>query len=472
MFRLIAAGLVGALSAGLAAVLIAMAIAYTGTYNIAATEQRTSAVRWLFDTTFENSIKANAASIKAPSITPEMVAAGAETYKAMCQHCHAGPGVAWIPGCATGEEAYSIAILLLEEAARRDIRPEIQIFASDLDGRALATAREGRYPLSIDADVDEERLRRFFAREGETYRIKREVRDLVVFAAHSLLKDPPFSRLNFVSCRNLLIYLDRELQHRAISIFHYSLIPGGFLFLGSSETAENPPGMFVTVDRDARIFQATERARDRLPTLPRVLTNLRIPEIPTLPRPPRLAQFDSAQHHQALEAGAPPSILVNEDHSIVHLSETAGRFLLHSAGPVSNDAADVVRPELRLELRAALHRVFEQNERTVSLPIAVQLNGSSHSVVLFVQPAPRQEGARAALVMFVEGGTADRTSAEANAVADNNEPIARLREEVHATRTQLRTSREQYDSATEELRAANEELHSINEWQLDIPDIR
>ena len=128
----------------------------------------------------------------------------------------------WVPGCATGEEAYAIAILLLEEAARHEIRPRVQVFGSDLDAGALAGARHGRYPIAIEADVSDERLRRFFSREGDHYRAKQELRDVILFASHSLLKDPPFSRLDLVSCRNLLIYLDRELQQQVCSIFHYA----------------------------------------------------------------------------------------------------------------------------------------------------------------------------------------------------------------------------------------------------------
>ena len=151
----------------------------------------------------------------------------------------------WVPGCATGEEAYSIGMLLLEEAARRELRPEVQVFASDLDNGALAVGREGRFPVTIEADISEERLRRFFDREGEQYHVRRELRDIVLFASHSLLRDPPFSRLDMISCRNLLIYLDRELQHQVYNTFHYALNPGGFLFLGASESADHPAGLFL-----------------------------------------------------------------------------------------------------------------------------------------------------------------------------------------------------------------------------------
>jgi two-component system CheB/CheR fusion protein len=150
----------------------------------------------------------------------------------------------WVPGCATGEEAYSIGVLLLEESSRRDIRPEIQVFGTDLDAGALAVAREGHYPAAIETDLSEDRLRRFFLREGDSYRVRRELRDILLFASHSVLKDPPFSRIDLISCRNLLIYLDRDLQSQVCATFHYALNPGGFLFLGASETAEQPTGLF------------------------------------------------------------------------------------------------------------------------------------------------------------------------------------------------------------------------------------
>src|SRR5262249_24290787 len=170
---------------------------------------------------------------------------------------------AWVCGCATGEEAYTFAILLLEEADKHPLRPPIQVFGSDLDSRALASAREGRFPLAIEAAVSEVRLHRFFTLEDEHYRIRQEVRDVVLFAVHDLLKDPPFSHIDLISCRNVLIYLDRESQEQVCSTFHYALNPGGHVFLGASETADNPPGLFRSVDRSARIYQSTAVAGDK-----------------------------------------------------------------------------------------------------------------------------------------------------------------------------------------------------------------
>ena len=160
----------------------------------------------------------------------------------------------WVAGCATGEEAYSLAMLLLEEASKHEPRPAIQVFGSDLDTRALTVAREGRYPATIESDVTEDRLRRFFTREGETYRVRQELRDIVLFAAHDLVKDPPFSHVDLISCRNVMIYLDRELQEQVCATFHYALKPGGYLMLGASESADNPTGLFRLLDRNARLY--------------------------------------------------------------------------------------------------------------------------------------------------------------------------------------------------------------------------
>lgn len=372
----------------------------------------------------------------------------------------------WVTGCATGEEAYSIAILLLEEAARRDFRPEIQIFATDLDAGALAAAREGRFPTAIEADVSEDRLRRFFSREGDHYRVRKEIRDLVVFAPHSMLKDPPFSRLDMVSCRNLLIYLERDLQNQLLNTLRYALKPDSFLFLGSAETADSAQGLFRAIDREHRIYQALPQADRAVPMLPRMMTPTAIDLTPSRvgSTARASAQAHTGTHREALEAAAPPSILVDEEHRILHLSETAGRYLAPSAGPLSTTVTQLARPELRLDIRSGLHRALERNEVSLSLPIHVQFNGSAHRVFVQVKPAPASEDGRArALVMFFEGGTMDPAAAGAEKGAQSDAVMSQLHEELQQTRDRLRASREEYEAANEELRAANEELQSINE---------
>jgi two-component system, chemotaxis family, CheB/CheR fusion protein len=370
----------------------------------------------------------------------------------------------WVPGCATGEEAYSIAILLHEEAARRQARPELQVFATDLDLVALATAREGAYPESIAADVSEDRLKRFFAKEGDRYRIKREVRDFMLFTEHSLLKDPPFSHVDFISCRNVLIYLDRELQNQVCATFNYALVRDGYLFLGSSETVDTPGQLFRVVSREARIFQSIGRAPTLLPPLSRVPPGIRVPQPPLSAARVLLARQVFDEHRQTLEIAAPPSILVDHRQQVLHISDTAGRYLLAPAGVPTTDAADFVRPELRLEVRAALHRAFEQGEPSLSLPVSVKFNGTPRQVSVNVRPVTREQSGPVALVFFLEGGeTAEGGPVERTSGGEESVQIQKLTDELFSTRAHLEASREQYGAATEDLRAANEELQSINE---------
>ena len=373
----------------------------------------------------------------------------------------------WVSGCATGEEAYTFAMLLMEEAARHPVRPSMQVFGSDLDARALALGREGRYPLAIEADLSEERLRRFFTREGDHHRVRQELRDMVLFALHDLLKDPPFSHVDLISCRNLLIYLDRDLQEQVCSTFHYALNPGGYVFLGSSESLDIPPGLFRCIDRTARIYQSAAAAGEKPRLLPRLLGPVRIRE-PVLPLPravsPTVALGEAAMHRRAIEQIAPPSILVDETHRLVHLSENAGRFLLPSGGPLSGDAVDLARPELRFELRSALNRVFELHESTLSLPILVRFNGAPHRVHLLVKPVQDEAGGEShnAIVIFIEGEAVDESLLKVDGQA-SAETVRRLTQELELMQARLRTVREESDSANQELRAANEELQSINE---------
>ncbi|HKD48144.1 MAG TPA: chemotaxis protein CheB [Rhizomicrobium sp.] len=371
----------------------------------------------------------------------------------------------WVAGCATGEEAYSIAMLMMEEGSKHEFRPEIQVFGSDLDTRALNIAREGRYPASIEADVSEDRLRRFFTRDGEHYRVKRELRDAVLFANHSLLKDPPFSRLDLVTCRNLLIYLDRDLQQQVLATLHYGLNPSGYLFLGSSEAGEHPDGLFRVVDRDSRIYQSAGRVAERLPALPRILgiptEHLGLSTAPI----PLSARGAQTAHREALEANAPPSVLVDETNRVLHLSENAGRYLQPSAGPLTNDVTDLVRQELRFELRGALHRAFDRGEFTLSGAIYARFNGAANRVYLQVRPLVEDDEKKIsrALIFFIEGELDKYGAGLVETGEPSSEMMERLKQELELSQARLRTTREESEAANEELRAANEELQSINE---------
>jgi two-component system CheB/CheR fusion protein len=372
----------------------------------------------------------------------------------------------WVAGCATGEEAYSIGILLLEEAARRGVHPLMQIFASDIDDIALATARDGRYPKSIEADVSEERLRRFFVPEEAHYRVKKELRDLILFAAHSALKDPPFIKIDLISCRNLLIYLQRELQRQLCSLFHYALRPNGYVFLGTAEAIDTTQAQFSPLDRDARIYVALGLTDKVAPVLPQLTSEFRTME----QRPLQSAQIErtisvAQAHAAALEGSAPPSVLVDSAFKILHLSTNAGRFFRPLEGPFSAELPAQVRPELRVDLKLALQRAFEKGESTLSVPIAVGFNGAAHLVALHVTPSKEGEQVAPgrAVVFFMDIGEASPFDDSAEAEGGNRSEIKRLRQELTAAQDRLGVGRREYEQATQDLRAANEELQSINE---------
>jgi two-component system CheB/CheR fusion protein len=381
---------------------------------------------------------------------------------------------AWVVGCATGEEAYSLAMLVMEEAERRRTAVPIQIFATDLDEGALGTGRQGRYPASIEADVSEERLHRFFVREGPHYRIKKEVRDTVLFATHSVLKDPPFMRIDMVSCRNLLIYLERQLQQQVCTLFHYGLRPHGFLFLGTAETVEAVPDSYFPVDREARLYRARPIARKSMP----ILMNLPAEHRPHIPdevgrhqpserrREREIDRWSGESHAAALERHAPPSALVDHEHRVLHLSPSAGRFLLPGAGPFSADLGAIVRPELRLDLRAALRHALDHAEPTTILPLPVAFEGSMRRVAMQVAPVHEDNHAppHRALVFFLDGGPiASEMGQEAERGESGADEARRLREALRLAEERLNASRHEHENTVQDLRIANEELQSINE---------
>jgi len=386
---------------------------------------------------------------------------------------------AWSLGCATGEEAYGLAILLFEEAERQGFRTNVQVFASDLDERSIVHAREGLYPAAIEADVSQERLEKFFTREGDYYRVKRELRDAVLFTNHNVMRDPPFSHQNLIACRNVLIYFQRLVQERIFEIFSYSLYPEGYLFLGSSESAEDLPDLFTAIDKKNRIYQVKFSIGERphVPILPLTFQRSRRSAEP-IPVPPMTRFTEDGviaeeQHQRALEHYGPPSLIVNDRYTILHVSETAGRFLHQPKGPITGDLLTLVRPELQLELRTALFHAFDQGRATASRPIAVQFNGHKRWVVVGVrprleEPGIERKGERQALVVFLEDEVEEPDETQEGTLlprlpGEGNEMTSHLQAEVHRLREQLQITMEEYESSNEEMRAANEELQSINE---------
>lgn len=380
------------------------------------------------------------------------------------EHCEVGQPIRiWVPGCATGEEAYTLAILFREEINRRDLHCDLVIFGSDVDQGALTTAREGIYPAAIAADVSEARLARYFRAEGEHYRVSAEIRDTVVFALHSVLRDPPFSKLHLISCRNLLIYLNRELQQQLQNVFRYGLRDDGYLFLGVSESADAE--LFEPVDKQYRLFRAHIRPSGppvRLPQLPA------IPQMPPLvervrERGTRLRRTAIESHVEVLEELAPPSVLVDEHWNIEHLSETAGRFLQPRGGPPTQTITDLVRPELVDELRSALHKAVELREGCLSVFVPVRFNGTPQLVGMLVQPRISADDREPQLlVTFLEGGKATSEGAPMRNESSDSFVLS-LRDKLRIAEQRLESMRQEHGMAYEDLRAANEELQSLNE---------
>lgn len=374
----------------------------------------------------------------------------------------------WSVGCATGEEAYSLAMLLIEEAGRHETAPQMQIFASDLHKRSLDSAREGLFSGDIETDVSSERLRRFFVRENGGYRITKEVRDLVVFAPHNLLGDPPFSRINLISCRNLLIYLDRTVQRDVVDLFHYALAPDGYLLMGSSETVD-ASDLFRTEDKKICLYRKRNvpAPEPRLPVFP--MSRMRTgPELLHKTDPLHAPVPYQTVHQNMLERYAPPSILVGPDDKLVHLSEHGGRYLVHPGGEVTASVLKLVREELRMELHALLQQARKERTAVDSTPLPVQFNGHPIPVVMHLRPAIDEDHEGFVLVIFNElpPQSSDENRTRPSHEAEMGEAagrIAELESQLATAQHRLQAVIEEYETSREEMKAANEEMQSSNE---------
>ena len=383
----------------------------------------------------------------------------------------------WVCACATGEEAYSLAILLLEQAARMERPPRIQIFATDMDADSIAHAREASYPDTIAADVSPERLRGWFYQDNGRYRIRKEVRECVLFALHNVLKDTPFSRLDLVTCRNLLIYLNRPAQERVFDIFHFAIRPESYLLLGTSEAVEGASPLFATIDKTHRIYIRRSLARPvpLVPSIPGRLTPIpaHVSQIAGPGEPAREQRAVSAGelHRDLLEMYAPPSVLIDEDHQIIHLSNAAGRFLRFIGGEPTSNLLRVVHPDLRLEVSTALYAaVAEGRDQARTVQFVSEPAGPARRLNITVRPVREPAGARGYfLVLFEEASGVPEQPPEPAAPVSGAAAAAypdvtrQLEQEIDRLQGQLRSAIEQYEASIEELRASNEELQAMNE---------
>jgi two-component system CheB/CheR fusion protein len=373
----------------------------------------------------------------------------------------------WVLGCATGEEAYSIAILLAEQLERIDNGPSVQIFATDLDARALGAGRAGRYSNAIADHVSPERLARWFIKEGDTYRVVKELREMCIFSPHNLIKDAPFSRIDLLSCRNLLIYLNADLQNRVIPIFHFSLRPGGLLFLGASENVTRHQKLFAPVDRRNRLFRRLETPTKVLPEFPLVArtgrADLATERAQAALRPTSLAGSIGRRADQIADRYGPAYVIVDTQQEVLHFSGRTGKYLEPASGAASLNLFNLVHRDLRLDLRAAVHQAMEERKRVEHRRIPVRNNGDSALVSLFVEPITEGDDVTALVVLFQDAGAlVDAPPAEPRK-GGRDDHVERLEGELRLTKDRLQATIEELESTNEELKSSNEEYQSINE---------
>ena len=366
----------------------------------------------------------------------------------------------WVAGCATGEEAFSLGMLLLEQPQFADRQLRLQIFATDVDRRALEIARQGSYPASIAQVLTPERLSRFFVRKGDRYQVCKELREAVVFAPQDIATDPPFSRIDLLSCRNLLIYLEPELQRRVLGLFHFALEPDGVLFLGKSETVGTLTHLFAPVSARFRLYRKLGAARSLPPRLPALAwrPDSGARAAPTTPRRPDLADLVQSQ---LLAMYAPCAVLIDGDHRALYFQGPVGAFLRQPEGTPTSDLFAMLREGLRAPLRAAMIKAFVDSVRVEASATMAEDTSGGESVRMVVSPVPGTPQGPLLLVTFERSPPPmPRVAGEAVAAPA---ALEALETELRKTRRELRSVIDELEGANEALRVANEEAMSMNE---------
>jgi two-component system CheB/CheR fusion protein len=397
----------------------------------------------------------------------------------------------WVAGCATGEEAYSIAMLLRELMDETHQEFRTQIYSTDLDDDAIDLARAGIYPPNITQDLTQERLRRFFTKEDAGYRVKKEIREMIVFATQNIIKDPPFTKLDLLSCRNLMIYLEQELQNRVIPAFHYALKPGGVLFLSPSESIGNHADLFTPLNRKWKFYQtipsiASTRAvmtsglswtrDDKVKGPDEVITKI------------KETDFAELTKRMLLQSYAPASVVVSQKGDILFVHGDTGKYLRPAPGQASLNVIEMAREGLQMELRTALSAT-EKGQATLNREVSFGSNGEYHSVSFCVRPLPFPDANHGLLLISFQDlvnlkitpdasvhldaiqaesakpprGKRATVSVERHRAEELERELAYTKENLHATIEEQQASNEELKSTNEEMQSTNEELQSTNE---------
>ncbi len=388
----------------------------------------------------------------------------------------------WVPGCSTGEEAYSIAILLQEHMESLKKNFKLMVFATDIDNRAIVQARSGLYPANIGSDISPERLAHYFTQtaDGTAYRIRKNIRDILIFSEQNVVQDAPFSKIDLISCRNLLIYLGVDLHKKLIPLFHYSLNSAGFLFLGTSESVGDHLDLFVPLDRKQKIYQQKDELHELLHrsagSLPksgeeRIKTALLAETSPKESRPSLREMTERALLQHAPLVG----VLVNERGEILYLHGRSGQYLEPAPGEAGLNIVKMARLGLHKELSAALHRAVQLNEVVTAQGLQVKTNDHFTSVNLTIRPVkaiqskPLLDGEPTLYVVILEaapdqaGKNLEGDQTAVNEIGQSASDIAALKQELRAKEEYLQSANEELETSNEELKSANEELQSINE---------
>jgi two-component system CheB/CheR fusion protein len=379
------------------------------------------------------------------------------------------PFRAWVPACASGEEAYTLAMIIFDRLARARRRLDVQVFATDINEEAIAVGRAGLYPAAIADDMPASALRTHFTQEGDDYRVSKRLRETVVFATQNVISDPPFSKLDLVSCRNLMIYLEADIQQRLIELFHFALSENGFLFLGSSESADRPSGLFEAVSKTHRIYRRS------------AVTRVKQGSFPILPSRDRAAagadmdRVDGAHlvgaelaRRVLLDRFAPASVLVNRRFEIQYYHGAVKNYLDFPSGEPTIELPVIAISELKSKLRSVLNRALNEQQPTESLVRNVNRNGQEVSVRIAAEPVPHPGGGGPFILVFFEDASeprqveADRAKAMASAPEDET-VIKQLQYELQATKEDLQSTIEEMEASNEELKSSNEEVMSMNE---------
>ena len=394
----------------------------------------------------------------------------------LAQYPSGGVLRAWSVGCSTGEEAYSLAMVFREalEQAQPKGNFSLQIFATDLDGASISLARQGRYPANIGADVSGERLRRFFIEGDNCYRVGKEVREMVTFATQNLIMDPPFTKLDILICRNLLIYLVPELQKKLLPLFHYSLNPGGVLFLGSAETVGNFSDLFAPLHAKSRLYRRGAALFGGEPVaFPSSFVASQPNRIKESTMPKSAVNLQGLADQLLLQNYAPPAVLTNDQGDIVYISGRTGKYLEPAAGKANWNIFAMAREGLRFELSSAFQKATRQKGAATVKGAKVGTNGGSQQVDVTAQRVEEPEALQGmVMIVFHDVPTPPEKKAPSRGksclpassrVAELEQELGQSREEMRSAREEMQTSQEELKSMNEELQSTNEELQSTNE---------